>query len=308
MLTVLPFAGVEKLADGAFVMPASTVSTLASGRSRWEGAALETFECVPGCSVPEHCHPVHFITLQTGGYVRTEWTSGGRMRYADQAPGTVCIMPKGSLHRHQWSDTSSRIVVTLDSATIARATDDLAHREEPEIIERWNLRDPQIETLMIALHLDAKAGHPAGALYGETLATALAVYLLRTQGVTRGTLPPPRGGLPSHRLNRVREFVDANLGRELRLSELASVADMSAHYFSELFRRSTGLSPHQFVLRERIRRAKTMLLASAATMADVAIATGFPDQSHFAKMFRKLVGVAPRDYRNAARSSGFRKI
>jgi AraC family transcriptional regulator len=297
MLSVLPFSGVETLADGALVMPVSSVSSWHGDRSRWDGVALETFECVPGCCVPEHCHPVHFITLQTGGNVRTEWTSGGQMRYADQSPGTLCIMPKGSLHRHQWSDTSSRIVVTLDSDFVTRATDETAHRTEFELVERWNLRDPQIEALMIALHLDAKAGHPAGALYGETLATALAVYLIRTQGVATVASPTLRGGLPRHRLSRVREHIEANLSRELRLAELAAVASVSAHYFCELFRQSTGLSPHQFVLRRRIARAKEMLTASEASVAEISLATGFVDPSHFAKAFRKIAGEAPREYR-----------
>ena len=300
MLSVLPFSGVETLKDGAFVKPAPAVSTLGEDRSRWEGVALEAFDCVPGCSVPEHCHPVHFVTLQTSGNVRTQWTSGGRVRSAYQSSGTICILPKGSLHRHQWSDTSSRIIVTLDSDFLARTTDQTAHHPDLELIEQWDLQDPHISALMIALHLDAKAGHPAGVLYGETIATALAVYLLRTQGVAQLNPQVPRGGLPRYRLRRICDFIDANIGRDLRLAELASVSGMSAHYFSQLFRKSTNESPHRYITRARIERAKQMLRLSGASIADIAIVTGFADQSHFTKVFRRLAGVTPSAYRAAS--------
>ena len=75
------------------------------------------------------------------------------------------------------------------------------------------------------------------------------------------------------------------------------IANMSAHHFGELFRQSTGTSPHQYVTRLRVERAKPMLLGSNASIADIASTTGFVDQSHFAKVFRRLTGFAPRAWR-----------
>jgi AraC family transcriptional regulator len=297
MRSVLPVPGVEILISGAFVTPVPTVSTLSGNRPKWDGVELESFECVPGCSVHEHQHPVHFITLQTSGHIRTAWNSGGRSRTERQSPGTICVLPRGSLHRHEWSDTSSRVIVTLEPAFLARATDETAHRQDVELQERWDLRDPHIAALLLALHADVKDGQPAGVLYGETLATALAVYLTRRLAVTRVKSAPLRGGLAGYRLRRVVDHIDENLGGDLRLAALASVAGMSPHHFAELFRKSVGDSPHRYVLRRRIERAKQLLRASNASIADIALAAGFVDQSHFSKVFRKIAGSSPRGWR-----------
>ena len=105
--------------------------------------------------------------------------------------------------------------------------------------------------------------------------------------------------MPSVRLNRVLDFIDENLARDIRLQELANVAGMSLKYFCELFRESTGLSAHQYVLRRRIERAKQFLRNSSFTVATVSAATGFRDQSHFTKVFRRLLGVTPVQFRSA---------
>jgi AraC family transcriptional regulator len=300
MRSVLPVPGVEILKSGAFVKPIPAVSTLASSRPTWDGVALETFECVPGCSVPEHRHPVHFITLQTSGNIRTRWQSDGRVRAESQSPGTICVLPRGSLHRHEWSDTSSRVIVTLEPAFLAQATDDTAHKPDVELQERWGLKDPHIAAVLMALHADAKDGHPAGVLYGETLATALAVYLTRRLSVTQIKSSPPRDGLAGYRLRRVLDYIDENVSGDLRLAALASAAGMSPHHFAELFRKSVGESPHQFVMRRRVERAKRALRGSEASLAQIALNAGFVDQSHFSKVFRKLAGVSPRKWREQA--------
>jgi AraC family transcriptional regulator len=79
----------------------------------------------------------------------------------------------------------------------------------------------------------------------------------------------------------------------MRLWELAQLAGMSPHYFCELFKNSTGLSPHQYSLRCRVDRAKEFLRSPQYTIIQVAKAIGFADQSHFTKVFRRIVGVTP---------------
>jgi len=150
----------------------------------------------------------------------------------------------------------------------------------------------------LALHADLQDGSPAGPLYGEALAVALSHYLIRRHStrVAKSTATL-QGGMPSVRLNRVVEFMNQNLGRDLRLSELADIAGMSPHYFCQLFKQSTGCTAHQYVLRQRIERAKNYLRDPNITLAVVSTATGFADQSHFTKVFRRWVGVTPANFR-----------
>jgi AraC-type DNA-binding domain-containing proteins len=87
------------------------------------------------------------------------------------------------------------------------------------------------------------------------------------------------------------------LAHDISLQQLAGVAGMSAHYFAELFKRSTGLAPHQFVLRRRIERAKRVLCEDKRSVSDAGLSAGFANPSHFARMFRKIVGVSPSRFR-----------
>ena len=106
------------------------------------------------------------------------------------------------------------------------------------------------------------------------------------------------GGLPWSRLRRVAEHVQANLAGELRLAELSAVIHMSPYHFARLFKKSTGVSPRQFVIRRRI-EAATILLVLAdrqAPIGEVARAVGFRSQSHFTTTFRRVTGVTPGNY------------
>jgi DNA-binding GntR family transcriptional regulator/AraC-like DNA-binding protein len=107
-----------------------------------------------------------------------------------------------------------------------------------------------------------------------------------------------RGGLGPARLRRVTELVNAKIEEELRIDEMARLAGLSTAHFSQMFRRSTGESPHQFVLRQRVERAKEMLRTPGMRILDVAIACGFKTQQHFARVFRCMCRVSPTEYRH----------
>ncbi len=106
------------------------------------------------------------------------------------------------------------------------------------------------------------------------------------------------GGLPWSRLRRVAEHVQANLAGELRLAELSAVVHMSPYYFARLFKKSTGISPRQFVIRRRIEVATILLVLPdrQASIGEVAHVVGFRSQSHFTTTFRRVTGVTPGSY------------
>jgi len=108
-----------------------------------------------------------------------------------------------------------------------------------------------------------------------------------------------QGGLPRYKLRRAIEFVDANLDQVIHLKDMAGVADVSLFHFHRQFKKTTGLTPHQFIVRRRIEQAKVLLAQSNLPIIDVAVRVGFVDQSHFTTIFRKLTSMTPRIYRNA---------
>ena len=166
-----------------------------------------------------------------------------------------------------------------------------------ELVEHWNLVDPNIAAILQAMRVDLSDGSPAGRLYGESLANALAAYLVGRYGVRPAAPMSHKGGMPARRLRRVLDYIAENLAGDLGLRELARVAGMSPHYFSELFRRSVGRPPHQYVLSQRIERAKESLRNPKRSVLEAGSSAGFENPSHFARVFRKLVGATPRQFR-----------
>jgi len=106
-----------------------------------------------------------------------------------------------------------------------------------------------------------------------------------------------RGGLGPARLRKIKELVHTKIEEDLTLREMAQSVGLSATHFSQMFRKSTGESPHQFLLRHRVERAKKMLRTTEARVLDVAVACGFKTQQHFARVFRQLCGASPTEYR-----------
>ena len=103
-------------------------------------------------------------------------------------------------------------------------------------------------------------------------------------------------GLAPWLLARVLQHVAANLGRDLAVNELAAVAQMSSHHFSLCFKRSMGVSPHQWVVHRRVAEARRLLRARSMPVVDVALSLGFCNQSHFTDVFRRLTGTTPKRY------------
>ena len=101
-------------------------------------------------------------------------------------------------------------------------------------------------------------------------------------------------GLSRSALRQVIEYVHAHLDQELGLAELAAIAHLSPHYFTRLFKQSTGSTPHQFVIRCRVERAKTLLLSGKSSIAEIAQQVGFANQAHLNVHIKRSLGVTPK--------------
>ena len=187
--------------------------------------------------------------------------------------------------------------------------------EEPFVTEIWRnafggtgdcfirtsmgIEDPVIGRLAALGRLQLNEGGAGGRLYLEGLASALAVHLLRSSGLTRRSPMPHKGGLSPGQIRRVLEYIEAHLTDELGLVELAAIAELSPHYFGEAFRISTGRSPHRYVMERRIEWARDLLWDADRPIRDIAYAAGFSSQSHFTANFRRVTGVTPGRFRRS---------
>ncbi|KAB8332167.1 helix-turn-helix transcriptional regulator [Scytonema tolypothrichoides VB-61278] len=119
--------------------------------------------------------------------------------------------------------------------------------------------------------------------------------ILAQYSVRPKKLPRPRGKLSSLQLKEIIEYIHANFSEELSLTHLAELLNLSAFHFARLFKNSLGLSPHQYVLQNRVERAKKLITVSAGSnLTDIGLQVGFYDQTHFGKAFKRTVGVSPK--------------
>jgi len=109
--------------------------------------------------------------------------------------------------------------------------------------------------------------------------------------------PRIRGGLPPHALRRVREFIETHLAENISIEAMATIAGLSMYHFARAFKQSEGMTPHTYLVQRRVRRAQDLLAATNLSLSEIALASGFADQSHCARRFRENVGFSPGSYR-----------
>ncbi len=267
-----------------------------SAPAQWEGIALENYT-VPAVFIPRHEHPEHFLHVVLSGAVKYEVrTRGQNLRFTSR-PGTIFLLPRGAVDEVNWVGPTQRLAVAIHPRLLTNALDETAHATDVELTEHWDLIDGHISALLLEMAADLNDGSPAGTIYGESLAHALAVYLVKRYAVRRVAPIVFKGGLPGYRLRRVLDYIADSLEENISLSQLAAIAGMSPHYFSELFKQSTGRAPHSYVLLQRIERAKQQLRDPKRSIIDAGLDAGFQNPSHFARVFRKLEGTTPSKFR-----------
>ena len=108
------------------------------------------------------------------------------------------------------------------------------------------------------------------------------------------SLAPSRGGLPPVLTQRICEYIESHLDQKITLEALAAIAGFSTHHFARAFHQSVGVPPHSYLMSRRLERAERMLRETRLPLSEIAVATGFSDQSHLARHFRRRTGMSPR--------------
>jgi AraC family transcriptional regulator len=278
------------------------------GRAWRNVGAVRLVRAVDEVAVP--ALPDHVVLVNVGRPYRLEERMDGKRFRTSGNAGDVGVIPAGVptefRSRGKGPQRVESFAMSLDPGflrSVAEGAD--VSPGGVEIVGILGGRDPEIERVGASLLSELDTGGLLGDVYADSLATLLAVHLLRRhsslgRGAVRRTENGPSGGLPKAALGAVTEYVEENLGRNLTLAEISGVAHMSPFHFSRMFKISTGLSPHQYVIHRRVEKARNLLANTTLPLHEVARLSGFTDQSHLAKHFRRLVGTAPRSFRLGA--------
>ena len=217
------------------------------------------------------------------------------MRRVTFETGEMGFFPR---HMERWVGTGhqERLLLRISDAALRAAREGISGAVE---LGHWcKMVDVRLGALVKAVNAERISGFPSGRLFLDSIEQAIAAALVDAYAGRSRSERPLRGGLAPARLRRVKELVHAKMEDELTLIEMAQAAELSPAHFSRIFRKSTGETPHQFVLRQRVERAKEMLSEAEMRDLDVAVACGFKTQQHFARVFRRVCGASPTDYRS----------
>ena len=280
---------------GVFPLPA----ILSSCETAWENVLLEYHE-QPKWDTGELVSPTHQILMcLPDSPVPVERWLNDQFHAEITCAGNVLIVPAKSSLRIRRHHYAKFMIMSFEPNWLKRINQEFANGDSIQLLPAFPpVKDPLIQGLLIGLKQEITNGGLGGAVYVEQLKTTLALHLLRNYTTQSPKVEDYDGGLSRYQLKQLLDYIQANLDQAIKLEELARFLGMSQFYFCRLFRDSMGMPPHQYIISQRIERAKGLLRQpNRQSIAEISLACGFSNQSHLCKHFRKLVGTTPNAYR-----------
>jgi AraC family transcriptional regulator len=265
--------------------------------AHWPGVHLKHTRVLPGELLP-FAPKYHELNMAIAGSIRTRKQSAGGLQIdVRERAGQMCLTTAGQTMTAKWEGEFEYVAFDIEPEHMVQTA--IENRFSP----RFELRDDFAgsDALMLqighALLREAQTENCADSLYAESLTQTLTLHLLKNYSTASYATENLNGGLPGFKLNRVTDYINDNLGEEITLAELAAVAGLSRFHFSRAFSRSTGCTPQQYLMKQRVERAKDLLADRKLPLAEIGLLAGFKNQSHFTTLFRKFTNLTPKVWR-----------
>ena len=183
----------------------------------------------------------------------------GKQRYVGiYSKGDICITPAGTPGEYRAEGDDHFLQIQIEPEFLEKVAQQTGIDESLELIHKFRDRNPQVEQIIMMLYSELNQGSSLGSkLYIESLSNALAVNLLRDYSVKKTSLNLSSAGLSDSKLLLVTDYINDNIASEIKLSDLANLAGISQYHFSRLFKKSLGISPNKYVIKQRVERAKS---------------------------------------------------
>jgi AraC family transcriptional regulator len=269
------------------------VRTSSAGRS-WNGFDAILYEASAGFSEQQFVR--HNVSMQIGRPLLVTSRCGGETLRRLQVPGDVKIVPPGVPRVWETEAATIKLSMYLSQSLMHSTAETMGVKgSHVAIPPQLHVRDPRIEHIGWAVKAELESPDPLGRLYGEGLGLALASHLLRRYAGASD--PRSDSRFSRRRLQRVVEYVRDHLADELSLAQLAELVNMSPSQFKVVFKRSTGLPVHQYVIRARVEYATELIASEKSPLSQIALQAGFANQSHMARCMKRLTGITPATLR-----------
>ena len=277
------------------VARAGSISWTSAARG-WRGIMVEAHRHEPQ-EMPAHYLDAHGLMIcASRGPIIFGWKENGRWRDRVMNPGEFHLVTRGEISAPRWPQAFDVVTLALDPRFVADVVKDGLPAERVEFAPQRAVFDATIARYIEAFRCELATDSPNGLLYVDSLAIGFTLNLLSKYAVAKPRIPLPRGKLNSFQLRSVVDFIQSHLDENLSLVALAEQANVSPFHFARQFCATVGLTPHQFVLRQRVQKSLNLMKIGKLPLAQIAIESGFHDQPHFTHTFRKVVGTTPARY------------
>jgi AraC family transcriptional regulator len=215
------------------------------------------------------------------------------------AKGDMSVTPAREPLFARWDDDDHFVEIRIAADFIESIARETLNKNpgQIELLSEFRVRDRQIEAITLMLLNELQQEHLASRLYIESLTNVLAVHLIRQYTATLPHVPTYEGGLSQRQLMQVLDYINDHLEQDIKLADLAALLGMSQFHFCHLFKRTIATTPYQYLLQQRIERAKQLLKQTDQPILEIALQCGFNNHSHLSQQFRRLTGMTPKAFR-----------
>jgi AraC family transcriptional regulator len=194
-----------------------------------------------------------------------------------------------------WDSTDESLMFLIEPRLFNQIAEEVSEIDASrvELLNTIGARDSQIQAIAELFQAELDGGGLGESLYTESLVQVLMIHLLRHYTTLQPKIQIIPKRLSSQRLQPVVDYIHSHLDQPLHLAELAVIAELSQYHFCRLFKQSLGIAPYQYVLQQRMEKAKDLLRQRKYTIAEISLLTGCTDQSRFTKYFKRYFGTTP---------------
>jgi AraC family transcriptional regulator len=285
-------AGLDPKLERDILKVVPNLPTLSSEGTNWQG--IRAAQCIQ----PTHETPEFFLGAHT---IYLSKPLGGKAEEGHSAflSRHIEIYAAHHAHKMSWQGDIEFIHLYLDPLFMQQAISEVTKGRPIELLPQLKIRDPLIRSLGTALISELKFNEEGSRLYAETAAALLSIHLFQHYSAWKQVVKQYTGGLSQGNLQQVLDYINSYLDQNLSLNELADLVHISPYYFARLFKQSTGMAPHQYVTKCRIKKATQLLAQQNLSVLEITQQIGFQSQSHFTTLFRRSLGVTPTEYRRS---------
>lgn len=246
---------------------------------------------------PEHVPYQHVIALQTEGTVQAERRLEGKFRREYIIAGDSCLVPAHTRHWIYSQGDQGLLFVCIEPTFLQQLAYDKIDPDRIELIPHFAKSDPLIAQLGRSL-LKALQSDPLGSrFYAESLSTALCAHLIQYYSSHRHSITTDTKTYSNASVQQALDYIQAHLTGDLSLKAIAATIGMSQYHFCRVFKQTTGSTPWQYVIEQRIEAAKRLLAMPQLSIVQISQQLGYSTQGQFANFFRQHTGVCPTEYR-----------